>query len=279
MEKDFSKLYNNLVSGLYTYCKSNNLQSFVLGISGGIDSTITAAIASKAADLAGVTIYGVSMPTITNDDDETSTAELVGNAFCDEFVEQPIGRLYSSVEVVCANLTYRLANKLDGSTKIAKGNIKARLRMITLYHIASMTGGVVLDTDNATEHFTGFYTIHGDDGDIGVLRDLDKSTIFAFAEWMMSNSKLFNEMQREAIAASRKLNPTDGNGVGCDLEQFGLPTYAEVDAVVNGTETENVGNVMSLHNKTWYKRQVRPLYVNEGGNVVQGDGSPINKEA
>jgi hypothetical protein len=86
-------------------------------------------------------------------------------------------------------------------------------------------------------------------------------------------------MQREAIAASRKLNPTDGNGVGCDLEQFGLPTYAEVDAVVNGTETENVGNVMSLHNKTWYKRQVRPLYVNEGGNVVQGDGSPINKEA
>lgn len=265
MEKDFQLIYDNLTHGLTKYCMENGIRSMVLGISGGIDSTITAAIAYKAADLAGIPIYGVSMPTITNNDDETSAAELVGNAFCDEFVEQPIGRLYSSVEVVCANLTYRLANKLDGSTKIAKGNIKARLRMITLYHIASMTGGVVLDTDNATEHFTGFYTIHGDDGDIGVLRDLDKSTIFAFAEWMISNSKLFNNMQREAIAASRKLNPTDGNGVGCDLEQFGLDTYEQVDAVVNGEETENVGNVLKLHKKTWYKRLPRPFYIGIDG--------------
>lgn len=265
MEKDFQLIYDNLTYGLAKYCRENGIKSMVLGISGGIDSTITAAIAKAACSELGIPLYGVSMPTITNNDDETSAAELVGNAFCDEFVEQPIGRLYSSVEVVCANLTYRLANKLDGSTKIAKGNIKARLRMITLYHIASMTGGVVLDTDNATEHFTGFYTIHGDDGDIGVLRDLDKSTIFAFAEWMISNSKLFNNMQREAIAASRKLTPTDGNGVGCDLEQFGLDTYEQVDAVVNGEETENVGNVLKLHKKTWYKRLPRPFYIGIDG--------------
>ena len=265
MEKDFQLIYDNLTYGLAKYCRENGIKSMVLGISGGIDSTITAAIAKAACSGLGIPLYGVSMPTITNSDYETGTAELVGNAFCDKFVEQPIGRLYSSVEVVCSNLTYSLTNKLDDSTKIAKGNIKARLRMITLYHIASMTGGVVLDTDNATEHFTGFYTIHGDDGDIGVLRDLDKSTIFAFADWMTSNLKLFNDMQRKAIVASRKLNPTDGNGVGCDLEQFGLDTYEQVDAVVNGEETENVCNVLKLHKKTWYKRLPRPFYIGIDG--------------
>jgi NAD+ synthetase len=244
----------------------------VLGISGGIDSTITAAIAKAACSELGIPLYGVSMPTITNSDYETGTAEFVGNAFCDKFVEQPIGRLYSSVEVVCSNLTYSLTNKLDDSTKIAKGNIKARLRMITLYHIASMTGGVVLDTDNATEHFTGFYTIHGDDGDIGVLRALNKSAIFKFADWMIEQTELFSEEQINALKASRALNPTDGNGVGCDLDQFGLPTYEDVDKVVSGEETENVGNVMKLHKKTFFKREQRPFFIGLDGCAYSGNG-------
>ena len=276
MEKtDFQLIYDNLTYGLAKYCRENGIKSMVLGISGGIDSTITAAIAKAACSELGIPLYGVSMPTMTNADDEINAATLVGNAFCDKFTEQAIGRLYSSVDVVCDNLTCWLSGNDTGSTKVAKGNIKARLRMMTLYHIASVTCGIVLDTDNKTEHFTGFFTVHGDEGDIGVLRDLDKTTIFEFADWLIKESEILTKKQSDAVWASKQLNPTDGNGVGCDLDQFGLCSYREVDAVVNGIEHENVGNVDWLHRKTWYKRLPRPFYIGIDGTHRDGSGNEL----
>lgn len=271
MDYDFNKILTNLGCGLQQYCERNNIKSLVLGISGGIDSTLTAAIAKLVADATDIPLYGVSMPTVTNLKEERKTAYMVGHAFCDVFTDQPINQLYDTAENFLWRVMLNLGDTQE-STKIAKGNIKARLRMMTLYHIASMTDGVVLDTDNATEHFTGFFTIHGDEGDIGVLRTLNKSAIFKFADWMIEQTELFNEMQIEAIKASRDLNPTDGNGVGCDLDQFGLPTYEEVDKVVSGEETENAGNVMKLHKKTFFKREQRPFFIGLDGCAYSGNG-------
>lgn len=271
MDYDFNKVLTNLGCGLQQYCERNNIESLVLGISGGIDSTLTAAIAKLVADAIDIPLYGVSMPTVTNASEEKRAANMVGNAFCDAFVTQPINQLYDTTETVLRSVMKNLDYPQE-STKIAKGNIKARIRMMTLYHIASMTGGIVLDTDNATEHFTGFFTVHGDEGDIGVLRALNKSAIFKFAEWMIEQTELFSEEQINALKASRALNPTDGNGVGCDLDQFGLPTYEEVDKVVSGEETENVGNVMKLHKKTFFKREQRPFFIGLDGCAYSGNG-------
>lgn len=271
MDYDFNKVLTNLGCGLQQYCERNNIESLVLGISGGIDSTLTAAIAKLVADAIDIPLYGVSMPTVTNASEEKRAANMVGNAFCDAFVAQPINQLYDTTETVLRSVMKNLGYPQE-STKIAKGNIKARIRMMTLYHIASMTGGIVLDTDNATEHFTGFFTVHGDEGDIGVLRALNKSAIFKFADWMIEQTELFSEEQINALKASRALNPTDGNGVGCDLDQFGLPTYEEVDKVVSGEETENVGNVMKLHKKTFFKREQRPFFIGLDGCAYSGNG-------
>lgn len=270
MKNDFQSIFDNLVNGLGNYCKDCGVKCMVLGISGGIDSTLTAAIASKVNKQFGVKLIGVSMPSNTNEKDEIESANAVGEAFCSSFGIFDINGLY-----------YKLLpqlNRLTGATispKIVNGNVKARLRMITLYHLAAMNGGIVLDTDNSTEHFTGFFTVHGDEGDIGVLRSLDKSTIFEFGHWMSENKELFTDFQRNAIKLSIRLNPTDGNGVGCDLEQFGLPTYKDVDDVVNGECKENTGNVMALHVKTWYKRLHRPFYVNIDGAYCDGSGIPF----
>ena len=269
---DFQRIYDNLVFGLSEYCKANNIKSMVLGISGGIDSTITAAIANAACSELKIPLIGVSLPSSTNLDDETSAAKLVGEAFCTKFDEVSINHLYAYTESFLVGIAGSINN-----TKIAKGNIKARLRMLTLYHIASVTGGIVLDTDNKTEHFTGFFTVHGDEGDIGVLRDLDKTTIFEFAKWLAYDSDILTKEQSVAVQLSMSLNPTDGNGVGCDLDQFGLKTYKEVDAVVNGEETVNVGNVASLHKKTWYKRLPSPFYVDVNGIYRDSSGNIIKQ--
>jgi NAD+ synthetase len=271
MDYDFNKVLTNLGCGLQQYCERNNIKSLVLGISGGIDSTLTAAIAKLVADAVDIPLYGVSMPTVTNASEEKIAANMVGDAFCDAFVTQPINQLYDTAETVLHSVMKNLGYPQE-SAKIAKGNIKARIRMMTLYHIASMTGGIVLDTDNATEHFTGFFTVHGDEGDIGVLRALNKSAIFKFVDWMIEQTELFSEEQINALKASRALNPTDGNGVGCDLDQFGLPTYDEVDKVVSGEETENVGNVMKLHKKTFFKRKQRPFFIGLDGCAYSGNG-------
>lgn len=271
MNKEYFKdIYANLTDGLYNYCMKCGVKSLVLGISGGIDSTLTAVIAHSVATRLNVELIGVSLPSNTNDSAENNAAIAVGTAFCNKFKVSDINDVYLKL----LSQVNEIAD-VSESTKVANGNIKARLRMITLYHIASSTGGIVLDTDNMTEHFCGFYTIHGDDGDIGVLRDLDKTTIFEFADWMCENQGMFTEEQRNAIAMSRALNPTDGNGVGCDLEQFGLPTYKEVDDVVNGINTENTGNVLTLHKKTWYKRLQRPLYIGVDGELYDSQNNEI----
>ena len=268
---DYNFVYPNLVEGLYEYCKKSNVKSMVLGISGGIDSTLTAAIAHSVSCKLNIPLIGVSLPSGSNENEENNAAVMVGNSFCNKFETKNIDKLFGETLMFLGSLgDYDL-------TRIACGNVKARLRMITLYHIASLTGGIVLDTDNMTEHFTGFFTIHGDVGDIGVLRDMNKSEIFEFADWIIENKELFTPAQREAVKMSRALNPTDGNGVGCDLEQFGLPTYADVDKVVRGEETENVGNVLKLHDKTWYKRVPSPLYIDTRSHLRDNTEKYLNE--
>lgn len=199
---------------------------------------------------------------------EREAAKNVGLSFCTKFDEYYISDLFKGTNDFLNGITGTI-----NSTKIARGNIKARLRMITLYHIASITGGIVLDTDNKTEHYTGFFTIHGDEGDIGVLRDLDKTTIFAFAKWLKEDSEILNPDQEYAISLSIKLKPTDGNGVGSDLEQFRLYSYEDVDAIVNCEKVLYTGNVNKLHNKTWYKRLHRPFYIGIDGKYYDGSGN------
>ena len=265
---DFQLIYDNLTYGLAKYCRENKVKTMVLGISGGIDSTVTAAIANAACAELRIPLIGVSLPSDTNYSADREAAKNVGLSFCTQFDEYDINGLFKDTNNFLNGITGTIS-----STKIARGNIKARLRMITLYHIASVTGGIVLDTDNKTEHYTGFFTIHGDEGDIGVLRDLDKTTIFAFAKWLKDDSKIINPDQENAISLSLELKPTDGNGVGSDLEQFRLHSYEDVDAIVNGEKVLYTGNVNKLHDKTWYKRLHRPFYIGIDGEYYDGSGN------
>lgn len=292
---NWQQIFDNKIEGLVDYIEKYNLQALVLGISGGIDSTLTAVIASLACKKAGIKLIGRSLPTGTNESPELKAANLVGKAFCDDYEVISIDRLANGLKKF---IELREDMKLGS---IPYGNIKARLRMMYLYNLASMYGGIVLDTDNLTEHYMGFFTIHGDQGDLGVLGDLWKTEIFEFAKWYIDSVQFFvdeyakcNKLDRilqgknlknkvEAVKASLALNPTDGNGTAPDLEQYGAPSFEVVDyilqSMIQGAFFEipgdTVENLYSRYHNTQFKRWHGPLNVNRAGKITDAKGEVI----
>jgi NAD+ synthetase len=203
----------------------NKIKVCVLGVSGGIDSTVTAAIAKLVYEKTNIPLTGISLPCSTNKADEISAASLVGKEFCNDFKELVLQTPFETMEKFCTETSGK------ESTPISQGNIKARLRMITLYDIASKMGGIVLDTDNLTEHFLGFFTVHGDSADFNPIGGLWKHEVYGLARYLKEN--IFKDSA--ALGASIALMPTDGNGVkeGGDLAQIAPnKTYDDVDEIL-----------------------------------------------
>jgi len=296
---DYKVFTEKSIKYLTRYIDRNKLQSLVLGISGGIDSTVVAALASEACKKTGAKLIGRSLPAHTNNPEEINTATLVGQAFCDDFKEVAIEKIYAKVAD-----EFEL-NEGKMST-LQLGNIKARLRMMYLYNLASIHRGCVLDTDNRTEHELGFWTIHGDVGDLNCgLIHLWKTEVYELAEYLLKTYdniwRIYDDFDADknpeasykadvacakytALEASIALTPTDGNGVmsGGDCAQFGLDNYSQVDDVlktmyfsnitdetqkaneyirlVDSYNEQGVDSVMVRHQNSAFKRLPQPIY-------------------
>ena len=276
---DYSKFIENSRKWLSQYIKDNHLQSIIIGVSGGIDSTVSCAIASPVCKELNIPLIGRSLPTTSNKIGETTTAFKVGEAFCNDFKEVPIENSFNFVFSDLALNEGRI-------TPLQEGNIKARLRMIYLRHLASIHKGVVLDNDNFTEWNLGFWTVGGDspmDINLG-LHYLWKTEIYELAKYLVTNYAAQNKLKESnVIIESIKLIPTDGNGISnSDCDQFGLDNYEQVDDVLktmyypkldeNGMANSNefirlidsyneqgVDKVMMLHQNTNYKRKELPI--------------------
>ena len=259
-ELNYEKVFNTLVEETANYVTSNGLKAMVLGISGGIDSTVVAAICHEVSKKTGIPLIGRSLP-IKNKEDEFDVSKLVGEAFCDEFKVFNLSNSYkASLFDLCADAGlikdckgydwYWLSDleELAGRAPIANGNIQARCRMIHLYDIASIRKGLVMSTDNQTEYQLGFWTIHGDVGDFDPIQDLWKTEVYELAKWIYNyyftkysievtcdNREGVAEYAKmlDAIKQSSALTPTDGLGISnSDLEQIGAKSYYDVDRVL-----------------------------------------------
>lgn len=279
---DYKKFLQNSREWLYDYIKDNCLKSLVIGVSGGIDSTVTCAIVHPVCYDLDIPLIGRSLPAHTNNPEEINAATLVGKAFCDDFKEAPIERMFGIV-------SDELELNEGKMTPLQLGNIKARLRMIYLYNLASIHRGCVLDTDNRTEHELGFWTIHGDVGDLNCgLIYLWKTEVYGLARYLEGEyhinevANIDSNLQWIAIRESIKLTPTDGNGVmsGGDCAQFGLDNYEQVDDVlktmyfpddtihtgneyirlIDSYNEQGVDKVMTLHQNSEFKREHLPIY-------------------
>ena len=222
----YKEILENIVDGVSRYLVENNIKSQVLGISGGIDSTVTAAICKLVHDKIGIPLIGLSLPCSTNADVENDSAIACGSEFCNSFKVLNLQEPYEIMETFCAT-----ASNIE-KTPISQGNVKARLRMITLYDIASKTNGIVMGTSNKTDWLTGFWTLHGDVGDLNPIGELWKTEVYELARYLKDN--VFNGSK--ALEKAMALIPTDGNGVngGGDAEQI-MPsyTYNDIDHVLS----------------------------------------------
>lgn len=257
-ELNYEHVFDVLVDKTAEYVTENNLKAMVLGISGGIDSTVVAAICHEVSKKTGIPLIGRSLP-IKNKSDEFATSVHVGETFCDEFEVYRLERSYRAAlfdacadagDVNMAN-SYHLdeLEEMPSRTPIANGNLQARCRMMYLYDIASRHKGLVMSTDNQTEYQLGFWTIHGDVGDFDPIQDLWKTEVYGLANYLRDRYKskaleaLHNDYKETcdkyramsyAVYSSCKLIPTDGLGISnSDLEQIGAKSYDEVDDILS----------------------------------------------
>lgn len=232
-KKDYKLVFDNIVEDLRQYVIKNKLKSMVLGISGGIDSTVCAAICHEVSKKTGVPLIGRNL-IIKNKEDETSTARLVGKAFCNNFEEFKLVGLFNYVSDTL-RFFEQDCFKDKWTNPIADGNIQARLRMIYLYHLAGITNGFVIDSDNKTENLLGFWTICGDVGDYKPIGNLWKTEVYELAKYLEEKYKYNSDMKVVAVTNSIGLTPTDGLGISSsDLEQIGANSYEEVDEILQG---------------------------------------------
>lgn len=252
---NYEIVFDTLVKKTQEYVESNHLKAMILGISGGIDSTVVAAICHEVSKQTGIPLMGRSLP-IKNKEDEFDVSKLVGEAFCDDFSVYRLERFYrAALFDACADADdVNMANsyyldeleEMPSRTPIANGNLQARCRMMYLYDIASRHKGLVMSTNNQTEYQLGFWTIHGDVGDFNPLFGLWKTEVYELASYIKElYIKCWEEYDIvepqyyhykrivEALDASIKLTPTDGLGISnSDLEQIGAKSYAEVDDIL-----------------------------------------------
>jgi len=221
----------NIRQELEDYIIEHKLQSLIIGISGGIDSTLCAALARPVCDCLHISLIGRSIPIATNSEVEIQRAALTGVAFCHDFKEIDLSHTYRQIAPIIVD-DYDTADHSDVAFKIRLGNLKARMRMIKLYDLAAQNKGMVLSTDNYTEFLLGFSTIMGDWGDYGMIQHLWKTEVYEISKFILKNM-LLDEKQIESLKLCIEAVPTDGLGVSnSDLDQLGAPTYDDVDKIL-----------------------------------------------
>lgn len=226
---NYGKVAENIRAELKTYLENSGLKSIVLGISGGIDSAICVALAKPVCDELGIEIIGRFISIESNKQDEVERGNLVGRAFCHNYGYIDLTAEYS---VMAGGIDMREGQIGDSrADKIRLGNVKARMRMIYIYNLAQRHSGMVLSTDNYTELLLGFWTLHGDVGDYGMIQNLWKMEVYGLAQWIADNE--CEGDAKEGLQACIDATPTDGLGItSSDVEQLGAKNYAEVDGIL-----------------------------------------------
>ena len=214
--EDYSKLKDRIVDWINYYVDSNNIKSLVVGVSGGIDSAVTSTLAAST----GLPTYVLGMP-ILQDKDQESLSDIHLSWLAQNFHFNVTVRKFD-LSSLFENFKAIMGEEFD--TNHALANSRSRLRMVTLYQVATVTKGIVVGTGNKVEDYgIGFYTKYGDGGvDIAPIADLYKTEVWELGKIMGIDSRII------------EAQPTDGlwDDGRTDEDQIGA-SYAELEEAMH----------------------------------------------
>jgi len=207
---------DQLVTDLRNYTSQTGMSTAVIGMSGGVDSSLTAALLKRA----GWTVLGFTLPIAQNPEETQGGIEACA-ALGIEHQNIDLTEEYHVIAGRLSGMDRSAQSTLSMAEKIRHGNVRARLRMLTLYDQAHRRGGLVASTDNFSELAAGFWTLHGDVGDLAPVQALLKSWE---VPWMARECGV-----PKSIWTAK---PTDGLGISDgDEAQLGT-SYLEWDLIV-----------------------------------------------
>ena len=203
---EIEEIYRALVLGTRDYLHKTGFRKAIVGLSGGIDSALTAVVAADA--LGPENVLGITMPSrYSSGGSVNDSAELAQNLGI-EFWEIPIEPAHTA-------FTEMLAEQFAGTEpNVAEENVQARIRGNVLMTVSNKFGWIVLTTGNKSEMAMGYATLYGDmAGGFAVLKDVDKMTVYALARWRNENGHLF-DIPSPSFSASPPLEGTTGGAKG-----------------------------------------------------------------
>ena len=256
---DEEKIYNVLVLGVRDYINKNNFPSAIIGLSGGVDSALTLAIAVDAVGPSRVS--GVLMPSSF-----TSSISI-------EDVKEEAKTLKISTSVIDINLIFEvflqsLASEFSGLPKdVTEENLQARIRGTLLMALSNKKGAIVLTTGNKSEMAVGYTTLYGDmAGGFGVLKDVYKTMVYRLCKYRNTISPVIPKRVLTR-APSAELAPNQ-------KDQDTLPPYQILDKILEryigkdedpntiataGFDINIVKKVVRMINRNEYKRRQAPI--------------------
>lgn len=247
------ELFEALALGIRDFSTKNGLSRALLGLSGGIDSAVTAILAAEA--LGPENVVGVAIPSRYSDPRSTDCArELAANLGLGfEVVE--LERLHQAAETT-------LAPWLDSGTTAE--NIQARLRALILMALVNAHGGFLLNTSNKTELALGYSTLYGDmAGSLCPIADLTKPDVYRLARWIQAEQGIIPDfiMERPPSAELRpdQVDPFDYNIVAPALEELLLQNQSNTPIRRSEHKRWHMGVILKVSEKAFGSGRLIPI--------------------
>ncbi|MDH3730117.1 MAG: NAD+ synthase [Acidimicrobiia bacterium] len=248
-------VYRALTVGLRDYVHKNGFEGVVVGLSGGIDSALTAVIAADA--LGPEAVWGVAMPGPYNAPESESDAADLAHRLGIRLDVIGIGKTFDAHREALAEV---FADTPEG---VAEENLQARIRGATLMAISNKYGQMVVATGNKSEMSVGYATLYGDMvGGFAVLKDVSKTLVYRLANWRNRESEVIPvSIIDKAPSAELRPNQVDSDTLPpYDTLDRILELYVEDDLqadqiVAAGFDETTVGEVISMVDRNEYKRR------------------------
>lgn len=247
-------LYNALTLGIRDFAHKNRLQHAFLGLSGGIDSALTAVLASHALGAKNVT--ALAMPSRYSDPRSTKTAQELANSLGLGFQIVPIEPLHTAAEATLGDLL------ADGGTTAE--NVQARLRTVILMAYVNKQRGFLLNTSNKTELSFGYSTIYGDmSGTLCPIADLTKPQVYELARWINRAEPLIPPFILDRAPSAElkpdQVDPFDYDVVSPQMEAFVQANQSNPPLLNSEHKRWQMGVVLKVSEKAFGSGRVMPI--------------------